>query len=137
MKSHKLATSTLWSLYVSLKSILMRHDVEDRKQSWLSASPKTKTNIVRSLFVNSGRDLYFHRNHIQYFIREKFSTQSSFCGKRPLQNRLLPWIGLENAGEYTGHSFRSLKNLLADGCGDIINLKRHGGRKIPLKIELQ
>lgn len=96
--------------------------------------------IMQSKFGNTLQ--YVHEMHWQitsFSITEMGSVhctvqlngRSKFLG----MNKVIAMF-LSNPDQFTGHSFRRTSaTLLADGGGDITDLKRHGGWKSPATVD--
>lgn len=124
-------------------------DVQDIDNMLIVRIPTSKTNKPRTFIIDrKTRDL---ENMVE--IYRKYSTlrspatkhdrlfvnyRNGKCSVQPIgintfgkiPSEIARYLGLPNAHEYTGHSFRrSSATMLADAGGDVLQLKRHGGWK--------
>lgn len=119
---------------------LLITNVVDKEDIVLVKIPDTKTKKPKSFIVNE--DFYpIYKNYVD--VRPKdFDCKRFFlcyrngkCTKQPIGINTIgnmpkivaKYLQLENAENYTGHSFRRISaTLLADSDADMLTLKRHG-----------
>lgn len=85
-------------------------------------------SICKQYFDLRPKTVKTHQFFIKYSNGKCFSQPVGIntIGKVPFE--IATYLQLENPQNYTGHCFRrSSATLLADGGGDILSLKRHGG----------
>lgn len=122
------------------------NNVDDRGSVLVVKIPDTKTYKERIFTVVNGSN---NINAIDVFQKYKklrpqnvphtrlfLNYKNEKCTVQPvgfntfskMPQKIAEFLGLENAGDYTGHSFRrSSASLLAEAGADLSILKRHGG----------
>lgn len=118
-------------------------DVTEQGTVFVVKLRETKTNVVRTFTVEDeyASCVRKYRNlrspntpHTRFFV----NYQKGKCTQQPIgKNKfsstpklIAMYLELEDAAEYTGHSFRRTSaTILADAGADLLLLKRHGGWK--------
>lgn len=124
------------------------NDIDDRGTYLLVTLPNTKTNIVRKFtIIGDGYSVNIIDLYKKYVLLRpsKVSTSRFFlnyqkgkCTVQPVginkisgfPKEIAMFLNLPNPEIYTGHSFRRTSaTFLANGGGDLLALKQHGGWK--------
>ncbi|XP_022902994.2 uncharacterized protein [Onthophagus taurus] len=124
-------------------------DIEDRESFIIITISNTKTNIQRTFTViNKKNEKINYLRIVRKYIKLRPNNAKSLhlflnyrngkcknqvVGKGTigaLSSKMAEYLKLENAVNYTGHSFRRTSaTLLANKGVDVLGLKRHGGWK--------
>nr|XP_022908502.1 uncharacterized protein LOC111419857 [Onthophagus taurus] len=124
-------------------------DIENRESFIIITIPNTKTNIQRTFTViNKKNEKIYYLKIVRKYIKLRPNNakslhlflnyrngkcKSQVVGKGTigaLSSKIAEYLKLENAVNYTGHSFRRTSATLSANKGvDVLGLKRHGGWK--------
>lgn len=125
------------------------NDVREEGNVLVIKIPETKTNVVRTFTVENEYAALIRKyaklrpstvGHNRFFI----NFQKGKCTPQPIgRNKFLStpkqianFLHLEDADNYTGHSFRRTSaTLLANSGADLLTLKRHGGWRSSSVVE--
>lgn len=116
-------------------------DIKEHGELFVITIPETKTKIVRKFTLENEGAGYLRKylalrpattTSTRFFLNyQKGKCYNQHIGKNKFLDApkvVATFLNLPDAHRYTGHSFRRTSaNLVVDGGGDILTLKRHGG----------